>query len=71
MARDEKLVRENGSAHADEELEAADESSTPAYGGITIPKERYLYFETWVMKDSAAGGISCLRKLDLAHSTKL
>ena len=28
--------------------------------GITIPKERYLYFETWVMKDPAAGGISCV-----------
>jgi len=29
--------------------------------GITIPNERYLYFETWVMKDPAAGGISCVR----------
>jgi hypothetical protein len=28
--------------------------------GITIPKERYLYFETWVMKNPAAGDISCV-----------
>jgi hypothetical protein len=39
--------------------EVADESWL-GLCGTTIPKERYLYFETRVMKDPAAGGVSCV-----------